>query len=171
MIHRRIDADILATINYDAVRGMTPSQIQRELARDMALRGRMPTLRTIQRIVADTIGRDDSGEWHLAPEGPDPAAVLWVLAASLRDGWKVPISEAEAGWLRTIHRAAPELGPLTVRYLARLYLAAAARGEPTTLLDAALAIGPWRGASEREAYDALGLPHLPFAMTQRQALR
>src|SRR3972149_710402 len=109
MIHRRIDADILATINYDAVRGMTPSQIQRELARDMALRGRMPTLRTIQRIVADTIGRDDSGEWHLAPEGPDPAAVLWVLAASLRAGWEGPISEAGGGWPRAVPPAARAL--------------------------------------------------------------
>lgn len=158
MTRRRIDADVFLEIEGRLIRGHTPAQVERALAREAGgWTGRIPTLRTIQRMGRD-VARDDAGRWKLSPVTADPVIVMAALSASLADGWRAPIAQREAEWITAIGQAVPELTPLSQRSVARLYLAAEGREESTAWLDQLLAIGPWRGGRERGLADALGLP-------------
>lgn len=176
MTARRIDADVALEIEGRLIRGETPAQVERGMKREPGFAARIPTLRTIQRMARDLtedLGSYDDGEWRLTPDNTllTGKTLLWIMDASVRDGWRRPLRTREGRWCETIHLLVPELGPLTVRMLAYLYVTAEARGESTAWLDTALAVGPWRGATERTAYEKLGLPPLPFAATAAQAKR
>lgn len=177
MTQRRIDADVALEIESRLIRGQTPAQVERGMLREPEFAGRMPTLRTIQRIGRDLTPEDASQAWRLTPDFPgwplfwEAVTALWVIDASLRDGWLVPLTVREARWAGLIHHVAADLGPLTVRHLARLFVLAEDQKQPTAWLEAALAVGPWRGSDERAAYEALGYPPLRFAATSQQANR
>lgn len=170
MTTRRADPDVLEAIESHLIRGHTPAQVSRALARESRFAGRLPTLRTLQRMARDVAPTDDSGEWRLTPDETEPA-ILHVVAASLIDGWKIPLTIAEAAWIRFLRKAMPEVGWLTLRNFARLYVTTEARGESTAWLSLAVSIQPWRGGRNRDIYEELGLPRLPFAMTEAQAQR
>lgn len=135
------------------MRGESGAAIARHL--EARFGRRLPTLRTIQRLVRELSAADPGDRWRLTPDEPEPALLLGIVAASGAEGWRLPLTVREAAWIRLVHRAAPELGPIATRTVARLYLAAEGREQPTAALDLALAIAPWHGHEERARYEQL----------------
>lgn len=120
-------------------------------------KGDVPSLRTLQDIVADCRPPDDSGLWSLADADGDEAALVPPMLASLAKqtlGHFRHLTREEARLIARILRAAPDLPlglPLWV--LALVYRQRRNRGIPTVDLDTFLAFAPWRGDVERDRYD------------------
>jgi hypothetical protein len=138
-----------------------PAQIEAYLRRQKKLAGRIPTLRTVQRLVAEHRPADASGRWDFAPGAAgDARTVLRVMArvTEVMEGAPV-ISNAEAEWITALAAANPDLTDFGLWFLARMYRAREAAGVPTPDLDALLAFSPWSQGEEgwlryRRAADA-----------------
>ena len=156
---RRLDRDILGEIEAKVLEGWRPSQIHTSLSREGRYRSRVPSLRTVQRMVAELKGPDDSSAWSLshADDGGDARLILEALAAVVINskGLKLTLSQAEATWVLRIRRAAPGLGPWRAWILTTLYMGRERRGvSDTTDLDSFLAFAPWRPGEAYERYRA-----------------
>jgi hypothetical protein len=167
-MRRRTDPDVLLAIDDCHTRGYTPAQIERALSARPELAARVPTVRTIQRIVAER-RVSASNSWRLVPVEPDPQIVLRVLGVSLMDGWAIAITEAEAGWITAIALAAPDMPPLLVRRAARLYMLESEQDADTLALDRLLAVAPWRGRAQEAFAHSLGLPSAAVVALGRSA--
>lgn len=118
----------------------------------------VPSLRTVQRFLADFSGPDESGPWSLAEGDPDDAALVLPMLRVLDDdraelarhGWGVGQSRrptrAQAGWVVRIKRAAPDLTDDGLI----LHLAAVATrgGWGVETVQRFLAYAPWRDDGE-----------------------
>lgn len=164
---REVDPDIMAAVEAEAAKGFGGKAILERLTVSPAFKGRaLPSLRTIQSIVADLTVADSSGEWSLADdedEGAEAAFVLEVIRVltTWSEGTRRAITHQEARWLRRIHRAVNDLDPLAAYLLTRAYVRAQQRGEPTSDLDLYLAFAPWRFDQAAEDSGEGGWVNLP----------
>lgn len=154
-IRRRIDGDIEREITRLArYEGWTPAQIHRELNRRENCKGRVPELRTVQRIVAPIVSKESS-VWLLADADPDDAAlVLPVLAELIRhtQGRVSRLPQEIAEWIVRLRRAAPDMPVAWSLEVAFTCSDHARRDEPLDGITEMLAFAPWRSAQERERY-------------------
>jgi len=107
---------------------------------------RIPTLRTIQRLVAEHRPTDSSGRWSLSDAlVEDVGPVLQTLATVLEytTGQVGFVSHAEADWIVRLSAVVPALPPVERWLIGRLYLARKEQGDPTDDLDMLLAFAPW----------------------------
>jgi hypothetical protein len=148
-----------------ASRGHTPSAIRQEVL-DVFGEPITPSLRTVREMAKAVHTRDVTGPWSPAADTTGvPEVILAVLAAVLAEtagsdstnfapGPAMPagpirsITRAEAAIIANVERATPGLPAFELWRIARLYLARAARDEPTDDLDGFLAFQPWRGNAE-----------------------
>jgi len=137
---------VVEAIEERAREGYTPAQIERELSQMPQYATRLPTIRTIQRIVADV--KDVSPEWSIATADPaDLPLVVGVLPELVEQtgGRRLAFTTSEAAWVARVRRAAPDLAAKWALWLAAYkYLTRDQKKEPTTDLDLLLAFAPWR---------------------------
>ena len=169
-----MDMEVVEEIEGLAAEGWGATQIKHKLERQPRYKDRaLPTLRTIQRIVAERTVRDTSGPWSLNEAGPDARTVLDVLAAVIdgTEGRTSAFTGDEAQWVLQVSQVAPDLPPFERWRIARLYLGRASRVEPTDDLDGFLAYAPWRddGAGWKR-YDHATMDgwvrHVPYFLTR-----
>ena len=136
--------------------------IERELSRLKSageLSGRVPSLRTIQRLMAQLQKRDPSGPWDpFTDETGNPRLVLDVINVLVErpSARSILVTRAEAALVVSIDRAAPGLPPFGLYRLAREYIARQAGGEGLGDLVMLLACAPWRdGDAGWERYSRL----------------
>ncbi|TEU16580.1 MAG: hypothetical protein E3J25_02785 [Anaerolineales bacterium] len=111
----------------------------------------IPSLRTVQNIVADLRPPKASDPWALAAADTDEAALVMPVWREVVEytQWEVShLTKAEAEWIVKIRRVAPELYPEGLSFshiylLAREYVLLTDREKPTTGPDAYLAYAPW----------------------------
>lgn len=166
---RYLDADVQGAIEARAIDGLTPSQVLRDLERQPQYARRLPTLRTVQRIVKEA-PKDQSAPWSLADsDGEDARLILETWQAAITTGMRrINITNAQAEWVLKIRKAAPGLSPYYVWLLAGDYRARAQRGENTEALDLFLAFRPWRDLDSRAWYEVAvqegWVPKQPFTV-------
>src|SRR6266571_2388636 len=153
---RNIDLDVQANIELLTAEGWSATQIHRKLEQAGTYGGRLPTLRTVQRIVSERTPRDKSGPWTMQDAGPDARTVLDVLAAAIEqtEGRVTTVSRDEAAWVVRLSQVTSGLWPYELWQLARLYVGRVSRGESASDLEAFLAYAPWRdGEAGWQRYD------------------
>ena len=119
-----------------ALRDYGPSQILRELKRKNRYKGRLPVLRTIQRITRELSVDDHSGQWCLKDyDGGSGRLILDVLGTIIPiTGGKVrQFTNADANWVLKIRQAAPGLDLWKVWLLTRLYMLREQHNEDATI--------------------------------------
>src|SRR5262249_23598131 len=134
---------------------------------------RLPTLRTVQRIVSERTPRDNSGPWTLGTADTVHArVVLDVLAAVVdeTEGHNASFTQEEAKWGVQVSAVAPDLPPYERWRIARLYMGRASRGEPMDDLDGFLAYAPWRDGEAgwkryNDAVEAGWVRHVPHFLS------
>jgi len=157
---RRLPPQLQQAIRQLALTGLTPTEILRHLeARKGDLEKwacAVPSLRSVERVVAAMAAEDPSVPWRLADadalEPEDRRVVLGALAELVQrsEGRRTTLTNAEATWVARLYAVAPELPPWDLLRLAHEYLG---RGkEPTDDLDVLLAFRPWRGQEAAERY-------------------
>jgi hypothetical protein len=182
-----IDGDVLDEIRDLAERGWTAGQIHKDLSKNESFSGRVPTDRTIRRLVAKTRIRDASKPWSIADADPATArAVLDVLAFVVWEhGGRIPparggrgadrkalpsLSQDEAEWVGRIWRVAPDLRPVDLLDLARSYRWFAQEEQGTEPLDCFLAIAPWRSETARTEWESADNAELRHYTAPRRVL-
>ena len=128
----------------------TPAQILGEFEHKKRYKGRLPVLRTVQRIVRERTVEDRSGPWSRRDTPSEGVRlILDVLrTAIISGGGKVrQFTKAEAEWVLKIRMAAPNWdGMNKVWILTRLYMIREQTQADTDDLDAFLASAPWTHA-------------------------
>ncbi len=164
---RYIDGDILERIRTLAeARGWTPSQIYTDLAQDKKFKNRLPSRRTVQRIVSDLQLGDVSEEWTLIDA--EPSEVREILdalygSAMATNGQKERFTKEEARWALRVRRAAPNLSIFSVHVVVREYLRRLEHNEDKRDIDLMLA------AHERFRIDVWrAIPRLGFQPATRE---
>lgn len=150
-----LDRDVLAAISELALKGASAAQIRRKLETNQAFAGRLPSDRTIYRIVKEHRPPDTSGRWSPTDDDPqDAALVLDVLQFAIRftDGFTRWFTNAEADQIARLRGMRPDMPAFEAFLVARLYLIRRACGEPCDDLDAYLVFAPWRNADAWAAY-------------------
>jgi hypothetical protein len=110
-------------------------------------------VRTIQRLVKEVRPPDPTDTWSVTNSDTDEAAaVLPVLAATVKQRAGAPISCGEAIWIHRVSTLAPGLSSQGVWFLARAYFTRELRHQDAGDLDALLAFAPWRSQEHRERY-------------------
>ena len=154
--HPKVDLDMQAEIERLALKNWGATQIHTHLERQETLADRkLPTVRTVQRIVAGLSPRDSSGPWHIQDaDSGEARLILDVLAAVVTEteGRKFQLTRAEADWTIRIRRAATNIPTWETWMAARFYMAREAAGEETADLDCLLAFDPWGGGEKAEQY-------------------
>jgi hypothetical protein len=150
---RRIRGDVYDAVEALAKRGWTAGQINEAIKANF--KGKLPTDRTIRRIVRDVTPADASGPWKFGDsDDPDEArAILRVLAYTLSLPHAPTFTKAEGEWVGRIAAVAPDLEPMVLWLLAREYLLAEERNQSTLALDVYLATQPWKGSEANDAYN------------------
>jgi hypothetical protein len=167
---RQIDVDLLHKIEDLAFNaGRRPAQIEAALRGDRSLTGRVPSRRTIQRVVRDLAYTDESEPWRLdATLSPEDAQWLIQAAAhvTIHSRAARALTVAEGEWVLAVGHAAPSLPVGTALAIAREYLRRAEKRQPTGDLDVYLAAAPWAHKRTRKRYlevaSAAGLDLLTF---------
>lgn len=179
---RRLHPHLQNVVKQEALAGLTPTEIVRQLETEKAKAQlekwgcAVPSLRSVQRIVASMAAKEPSVPWRLADaDALEPEARRVVLDALAQlilrsKGRRTSLTVAEADWVARLHDVAPELGGWNLHVLAREYLA---RGKDSTAdLDAVLAFRPWHDDASfdryQRAFDAgwLGTLQLMWRPTQ-----
>ncbi|MBI2863137.1 MAG: hypothetical protein HYX94_01055 [Chloroflexi bacterium] len=153
---RHVPLDIRKAIVHHAKRGRTPVEIYDYLGRQPEFKDRMPSQRSVQRVVKDTLPHDTSEAWSLAQdEGPDTGLILETLAAAMEgsEGLIRHLTSAQANWIKRVRRAVPDLRPWVAYQVAVDFQKCAETKQDTSDLDAFLAFAPWRSAEHERRYD------------------
>jgi hypothetical protein len=166
----RTDLRILDDIALLHRRGLTPTQIHRELERKIdktKSRGSVG-LSTVKRTVKKLANKPVSGattgataelqEWcFMSDDTGEPGIVLDTLRTLIEqtEGRVTEISMEEARALVRVSSIAPDLSPFDWWRLAVLYIGRRDAGESVSDIDAMLAFAPWRhgNAEGRRRYD------------------
>lgn len=171
---RRIHPDVQAEIENLALKGFGASQINVKLHEHFGAKepSKLPHLKTIQRVISDTVPRDSTAPWRLADAvAEDAALVLPVLAAVIEEseGRVANLTIGQARWIAKLRHVAPDLALWTVYVLANTYMRCEEWNMPTADLDAYLALTPWRDDACRQRYAAV-LPKIPADQRGRLAI-
>ena len=121
----------------------------------------IPSLRTVQNIVAEFKSPKKSDPWSLADAASSVAALVmpvWREVVEYTQGEISHLTQAEAEWIVKIRRLAPELYPKGLSFwhiylLAREYVLLTDREKPTTGPDAYLAYAPWESLEAALRYE------------------
>jgi hypothetical protein len=156
----------IVKLAYDVEKTWSGAQIHTKLEAELPkkLKGHLPDVRTIQRIVRELRPDDTSGIWSLAKEdAPDAYHILEVMQVlmGMSRGAKVNITNDDAQWILKIRRIAPDLDAGPVWTLVQL---AKARPEGADMADihTYLAFKPWKGQGYLLQYEyILGAGHIP----------
>lgn len=147
----RTDVEMLGEIDVRTGQGVSSPAIQTALA-DM-FGPSAPGLRTIQERVKEFRAQSTGDLWTLA-DTDDPAEALGIL--DVRRGWVLDnqtrphqFTQDEANWVGKIYGMVPDLPPLNVWRVARLYQRYHRRTDKTAReiiegLEFFLAFAPWR---------------------------
>ena len=128
----------------------TPAQIYEQVLADLTKRRcshKMPSLRTVERIVDYYRKADSLQIWTVAgSEAGDAALILEVLAdlMLLTYGVKRAFTKREAQWVLKIRKMIPDTDSYRVWLIARAYFLSEIRGQDTSPLDTYLAFKPWK---------------------------
>lgn len=150
-----LDADVEQEIRLLALQDANAPEIRRTLEQNAKIKDRLPTERTIYRIVREMRPADPSGPWSPATADPQEAAlVLDVLRAAIIEtqGRTQGFTNAEAEQVVRLRTMRPDLPAYEAFILARDYLARRANQQPTDDLDSYLVFAPWQGPDAAEAY-------------------
>lgn len=153
---RRLDVDLREEIERWAGR-LTGPQILERLSLDERYAARVPSLRTVQGVIAETrvpTIRTSDEVWTVATAGPgETEHVLPVLGCVIEttEGRVTQLRKDHAAWIARIRAAAPQLGEWQTYAEAARYVNAVNRRESTERLDARLARLAWQPISESES--------------------
>ena len=113
-----------------------------------------PSIKTLQRMVRQSVIPDQSATWSLAnAEVDETRSVLDILAFCIKQDIAYSFTENEAEWIAKIRKAAPEAPDKTVYFLAFLYRVRAEGGFiDAHALDSYLAFAPWKGTVNLTEY-------------------
>ena len=157
---KRIPGDIEDAIVEKTVLGWSAAQIDDYLDSVDAFADRLPSKRTIQRMVKERRTTDTTGSWSLADAEPDQAKlVLEVLPTKVAEtsGQSSRFTIGEADWLIRIRSAAPDLPMRIAWLLSRMYLSRQSKGDDTHDLDCFLSYQPWQSAEQLDRYLSVAL--------------
>lgn len=159
---RRIDLAVQQKIEELALQGRSAAQIHRELDRQEEFWRRLPTLRTVQRVVKEITPRDSSGVWRLADSpllaerspNSDAALIMPVLAEVIErtEGKRKHLTRSEAAWVARVRTISPTLDMWNSYMLAVAYVRTTELKASTESLDVLLAYAPWQGKGNSERY-------------------
>ncbi len=164
-IKRRIDADVEDEIREIALtETKTPAQIYRHLDGEKKFVDRVPSRRTVERMVRELrSSAGDTSPWTLAAKDIDEEAARLVLrsrrALILRH--EKPLHRfniSEAKWVAKISKIAPDLAPDIAWLIGKVYSSLCRRVDERgdddflTALDDYLAFAPWRDAEHYRLY-------------------
>lgn len=143
-VMQKID-DILAV----APKNWTGERLQTRLKTEFSNRSkvRIPTVRTLQRILKSKTIEDDTAQWNIDDySAEDSRLILEILPqiAILTYGATVTLTIKEANSVLKVRRVAPDLGIYGVWRVSYLYRLYEQTGKPTTTLDMFLALAPWQ---------------------------
>ena len=164
----RVDLDITATIMEQALNAeanFTPAQIYSYLKSTEEFNGRLPSIRTVQRMVKEFRGAEPSPSSHWSDYPWEEARVLLdVLRAVDAPHWQYSgqirtLTKEEADWVVKISKAAQGLQPKLVFELARTYVVWHRLGLSTTWIDSFLVMTPWNDKRSLENYLEPGQEH------------
>jgi hypothetical protein len=150
-----IDGDIEDAITSLEKDGWGPAQIHRHLSNTKAFEGRVPSERTVQRIVSEFRSRDRSGAWTMEDGTPEEAAAVFTFLAPIihrTRGRVQSLSKAQVSYLVKILAVCTKIPPDMAFFVASQYVNRTAAQEPVDDLDAYLAFQPWRGKENSAAY-------------------
>ena len=147
----RVDLDVLAAIQDLAgdTAASGPAQVHRELSGNEAFAGRVPHLRTIQRIARHMGQATHHKEWRASDHDPaDARIVLDVLGEVIvrTRGRTSGFRDDMARWVVRVSRMGPGLTPWEVYLMARLHRLYENVGGDVRALDIFEAMAPWRDA-------------------------
>jgi hypothetical protein len=155
---RSVDAEVQREIEDQVLLQPPPTAaaIAKHLIRKFPDDDRVPSLRTVQEIVAEkSPAADPSAPWALSSAEPDEIAlVMPVLAAvaAATEGKRQHLTRAEASALVKVRSAARDLPFFAAYQLARVYMSRQAHGETTADLDLFLSWGAWRNEETADGY-------------------
>ena len=136
----------------------SPAQIYSHLESTEEFKGRIPSIRTVQRMVKEFRGEKPPPSWHWSDhQGKDARVVLDVLKAINESQWPYPgemrtLTKEEADWVVKISNVASGLVPKLVFEVARTYVVWQRLGLSTSWLDFFLAMTPWKDKRSLENY-------------------
>lgn len=141
---RYLDRDVEEKLAALILRGYSAKQIETELSTDEKYAGRLPQLRTLQRIVSEPNGlRDAAATWSINDTPADDLRLVldvWAAVLVESDGRVHRLTVEEAQSILRVRKAAPWLEGWPVWLVAREYLTRVASNEDTTDLDLFLAL-------------------------------
>ncbi|MDP6496033.1 MAG: hypothetical protein QGI09_11625, partial [Dehalococcoidia bacterium] len=125
---RRIDRDVENEIRELALtETWTPAQVYRHIKGEKKFGRRVPTLRTVERIVGEMRGAaEETSPWTLAVKDMDEEAARLVLrsrrALILRHERPLHrFNNSEAKWVAKISKIAPDLAPDIAWLIGKVY--------------------------------------------------
>ena len=172
---RKIAGDIIKDIQILALmEAWAPAAVHRLLSDEPKYKGRVPSLRSVQRIFRDALPKSGPEPWRLQDsEGQEAALILPVIGALMAStkGRFLYITQDLAKWIVRVRQVAADLHPLNSAYVAVEYLrlaeeeeestrrgrtgAAAYARRITTLLDVWLGYAPWRSKARAASYQKI----------------
>ncbi len=151
-----MSGDVEDAITYLIVeKRWAAGQVHEHLMQEERYAGRVPSERTIRRMVEDLTPADPSGAWHLVPGvSGNAGAILDVIVhlASTSRGRTRTVTRAEADWITVITEGRPDIPVRELWLLTRFYMIRQANGLSTEALDSYLAFAPWRSGENLEEY-------------------
>jgi hypothetical protein len=140
----KVDVEIRDAIQRLVARGYGAAVIHRALLKmqsDGQLRGRVPTDRTIARLVKEFRPPDSSGDWSVANATPGEAAIVLPVLKEIVESTQGRVwpSVDLAEWIVKIATLRPDWEPWWVYSFAEIYRIFIANGQTTKPLDLTLA--------------------------------
>lgn len=152
---RYIDGDVEAEIRRLASHGWNGAQIERQLQRNDAFSGRLPDVRTFQRIAKEYAPPDDSAPWTLDESEPEHIAagldMLGYFSYENPRGQPLEVSRQFVATVARLRRGRPDM-PLYLQWLVATEYANSKDSGVTASINAFVALAPWRGWDERREY-------------------
>jgi len=136
---------------------LSPVDIRRLLQGQDSYKGRVPSLRSVQREVSKYRPPDPSGWWSLVAldtDADEAALILPVLAEAIGQshGRWTRFTKKLAGWVVKVRASALDMPPAWALAVADAYSALEAQKKSADGLDQMMAFAPWRGRPHLRRY-------------------
>ena len=165
---RRISGEIQEHIEELGLKGWSATQIQESLDNDPHIKEEdIPSLRTIQRVVAELKVEDNSGTWDWGESNEDIRPVLDVLrnVVTMTEGRVNSFTNREAKLVAKVREAAPNLYGEVVYFIVLEILRRKSKGASVHDIEGFLAFRPWENPELRRDYTETvrrkWIPYLP----------